>query len=224
MKKIISLLLAVLMLLGCCGCGDSGAGEDVRGEVIDDTQNATEGTEPMFSLGETSGKTYSNEFLGLRCTVPDGWEFYADEQILELNNIAGDCMDEAVSQQIAAAQIVYDMFAINQEEGSNMNVNLEKVGAVQLLTMDLKTVMENQIEAIRTTYENIGYTDINIEYQKVKVDKQELDGLVITAKIQGIDFYSTIFAFTKYSYIANVTICSQQAEKIDDILDCFKLK
>lgn len=223
MKKAACLFLAVIMLAGLFGChGDNGT-DDVRGNIV--SGNNSQNTEkPELSLGKTENNTYSNTFLGLSCTLPSEWVFYTDEQILELNNIVVDVLDEDIAELLENANIIYDMFASSQTDGSTMNVTLEKISAAQMISLDIKQILEAQIDTIKQGYENMGYTDTNVEYQKTTVDGKEFDGLKLTAKIQGIDVYLTIFTFRKSNYLANVTIGSPQTDKTETILSYFTVE
>ena len=214
MKKFLSLLLVGLMLLSLCGCfGD----QDVRGEVEG-------GNDPEFSLGTAKSGTYKNDFLGISCTLPSGWTFYSDKEIRELNNLTMDMLDEDIAERLEKANIIYDMFATCQTTGSNMNVVLEKLSTAQTIKLDIKATLEAQFDTLKSSYESMGYTNISVKYQKVKVDGKEFDGLRLTAKIQGIDFYTTMFAFKKSNYLANVTICSLQTDQTGTVLGYFTVE
>lgn len=227
MKKVLCLFLAVITLVSLCGCFGDNKTDDVRGNITsgnDSQTNSQNTSEPEFSLGKTTNNRYNNDFLGISCTLPSEWVFYTDEQILELNNIVGDVVDEEVADRLKNANIIYDMFAAYETEGSNINIILEKVNAVQMITLDIRQTLEAQIDTIKSTYQNMGYTDIDVKYLKVKVYGKEFDGLKITAKIQGVDFYGSVFTFKKSNYLANITISSLQTDKTDTILSYFTVE
>ena len=154
MKKAACLFLAVIMLTGLCGCLAENGTDDVRGNVVsgNNSQNAQE---PELSLGKTENNTYNNEFLGLSCTLPSDWVFYTDEQILELNNIIGDVLGEEIAQQLKNANVIYDMVASSQTEGSSLNVTLEKLSAVQMINLDIKQALEAQFDTMKSSYQNM---------------------------------------------------------------------
>ncbi len=223
MKKLLAVLLTLILVFSLCGCLGGGNSDDVRGNINSGGQTETE-KEPEFSLGKATNNTYNNDFLGISCTLPSEWVFYNDEQILQLNNIVGDVVDEDVAEKLKNANIIYDMYATYQNEGSSININLEKLNAAQIITLDIKKSLEAQIEGIKSSYQNMGYTDINATYQKITVDGKEFDALKITAKIQGINFYTTVFSFRKGNYLANVSLGSLQTDKIDTFLSYFTIK
>jgi len=203
--------------------------DDIRGEITSETENSTlsqesEDSQPEFSLGKISNNVYTNDFLGLSCTLPLEWNFYSEEQILELNNITMEYIDEDYSSQLEKATIIYDMYAQNIVDNSTVNVNLERLNPVQAVTLDLKTALVAQTDAIVSTYQNMGYTDVAVNYENITVDGKKYDALRIEAKIQGYDFYGIAFSFIKNSYLANVTVTSLQTDKINTILKCFTLE
>lgn len=230
MKKLLCLVMAIAMLFSVCGCLDGNYDvEDIRGEITSEVENPTqsqdsEESQPGFSLGKTSNNVYTNEFLGLSCTLPSEWKFYSDEQILELNNITKEYIDEDVSSQLEKATIIYDMYAQNTVDNSNVNVNLERLNPVQAVTLDIKTALEAQTDAIISTYQNMGYTDVSVNYESITVNGKKYDALRIEAKIQGYDFYGIAFTFIKNNYLANVTATSLQTDKTNTILNCFTLE
>ena len=223
MKKVFCIILSMLMLLSLFGCTGNTDPEDIRGEVSGTTEGNQEET-PEFSLGDTTGSTYTNDFLGISCTLPEGWVFYTDEQIKEQNNITENYLDEEVIEQLKKASIVYDMIAKNMTDGSNINVTMEKLNADQIEDLNIKDILEAQIDTIKSTYANIGYTDVQVEYQKLTVDGKEFDSLKIHAKVQGLDFTGVLFAFPKGDYLANVTVCSLSADTVNSILGSITVK
>ena len=223
MKKVFCIILSMLMLLSLFGCTGNTDPEDIRGEVSGTTEGNQE-EKPEFSLGDTTGSTYTNNFLGISCTLPEGWVFYTDEQMKELNNLVGDYMDEEVAEQLKNATIIYDIIAQNTTDGSSINVAMEKLNVIQIVSLDVKKALEAQIDGIKSTYANIGYTDVQVEYQKLTVDGKEFDSLKIQAKVQGLDFTGVLFAFPKGDYLANVTVCSLSADTVNSVIGSITVK
>lgn len=192
------------------------------GDDTDDNHgDITDSSEPEFSFGDTADNTYQNAFLGIACTLPSDWVFYTDEQIMQLNNITGEYYEDDVAEVIKNATIIYDMYAQQQSTGNNINVNLEKLSPLQIATLNIKQTLESQIGTVKSTYQNMGFTDIDAAYSLVTVVGREFDALEITAKIQGTDFYCTCFSFKKGTYLASVTVSAVQINSIDTILGYF---
>lgn len=232
MKKLFCILLTIAMLLSLCACGKDTAKDDddndnIRGTITTDpTETTAPGNQqpdntPEFSLGKTSGGTYTNDFLGLTFNLPIGWTFYTDEQILAANNLAFSYTDEQIQERLKNAPIIYDMFATDPTTNSSVNVNMEKLTALQVIGLDIKKSFESQFSTITTTLENMGCTDIIIQQQKVTVDNVEYDGIVLTAKINNIPLYQAAFAFKRGNYLACVTVCTMQTDTRASLLNAF---
>jgi len=199
---------------------DDEAVENPVENPVEDPEDEPTADKTEFSMGKVVGNTYRNTFLGLECTLPSDWTFYSDEQILELNNIATGYLDEETLEQLQQVDIVYDMSASNAE-GSNVTINLERHNEYIMTTLDLKSTLESQASTIVTAYENMGYTDIEVEYQKIKVDGVKFDALVLSAEIQGFDFEGVVFCFKKGNYLASVSVTTLGEGNVEKILDCF---
>lgn len=247
MKKLLCLLLSVVMIFSLCACfndnADKDDDEDVRGEIIQDDEkeqadnnddankeaeeddNAEEEEEeeeePQFSLGTTNSNTYRNKFLGLSCTLPSSWVFYTDEQIKEINNFATDLAGEEYAAAVENATLIYDMFASDETTGNNININMEKLNSLQVANLNLKDSLEAQIDLLVSSYENMGYTNVCAEYEKITVDGKAFDALTISAEIYGIEFHGVTFSFLKGNYCANVAVCTMGEDAVDTILGYF---
>ncbi len=227
MKKIVSVLLAFLMLAALCGCG---SGIDVNKLLNSSETASTPSDEPVtsdsdeeaeFSAGKTVNNVYKNDFLGITCTLPSEWVFYTDDQIAKLNNQTVNAMDDDTASLVNQANIIYDMYAQNPNDGSNVNINLEEFTAIQMAVMDVKKTLEGQFDMLKSTYQNMGFSNINIYYDKITVGGKEVDGARLTADINGVNFYAVMFCFKKGNYLANVSLSSIQTNRTADILNCF---
>jgi len=212
MKKLLCILLATVLTMGLLACSGD---EDIRGDVPP--------TDPQLALGSTANNTYKNDFLGLSCSLPSDWVFYTDEEIRELNNIVGDLVGDELEAALEKADVIYDMYASAPGGMATINVAMEKLSVLQAVSVNLKTYLESQFATLKTALENMGCSNVQLEYQKVTVDGKEFDGVAITADIMGVPFYETLFCFVKGRYIANVTIGSVQTDNAATILDYFSV-
>ena len=243
MKKLLCLLLAVILVMSLWGCVPNT--EDLRGEIetpsssanlrgeieIPSTSTSTPDnketqpptTEPEFSLGKTESNRYYNDYFGISCALPADWVFYTDEEILELNNITMDSFDGDVAEALKNATIIYDMFAQNPNDFSSTNINMEKLSALQMLYLDLKSNVETLLPILEESYANMGYTNIQTSYTKVTVDGKEYDGMKIFAQIQGINAYSISFCYKKASYLVNVNVTTFFTDETSTLLSYYTI-
>ncbi|MBR4295338.1 MAG: hypothetical protein IKT56_00685 [Clostridia bacterium] len=251
MKKILCILLTIIMLIGLCSCSYTLLPSDVRGsvnipgddkdttnvpvdvqntldtsdDVQDTTDNSAEDTESLdFSMGTSSSGVYTNDFLGLSFTAPEGWVFYTDKQILELNNVVSEFYDEDTLEALKNATIVYDMYATYEDGMQSVNINMEKLSSFEIMSFDVKESLESQIGALKTSYENMGYTDVDVKYQKITVDGKEFDALTLSANLYGYSASVVVFSFIRGNYMANVAAFSFYSGGVEEILKCFTVK
>lgn len=216
MKKLLALLMALVMVFTFAACGTNNG--DIRGE-----QTGGESSEAEFSLGSASGLTYESKFIGIGCKLDEGWTFYTDAQIKELNNVAEDMAGEEYSEAMKNATVVYDMYAVSGNQTDNISVNLEKANAVQLLTLDIAKNFEAVYPTLKTSLENIGCTDVNYTLGKVTIGGKEFDCMDVTSKINGIAMYQKLVAKKCNGYLANITITTVNEDATDDIIAKFYL-
>ena len=214
------------MLVGLYGCfGGNEADDNVRGTVVNGNQNQDSDDEAEFSMGTSADNTYTNNFLGISCTLPEEWVFYNDEKILALNNMTGEHFDENTLEALKNATIVYDMYAATATSDKSVNVNLEKLSAAQKLTLDIKKSLEAQIDSVKSAYESMGYSDVDVYYDKITVDGKEFDALLLTANYgDAMTFYAKIFSFKRGDYLASVSVGTAYTDQTDTILSYFEVK
>lgn len=222
MKKVIGLLLVFMMIFAVCGCGASET--DIRGEYTGSSADEMPETDILskeFSLGETSGKTYRNEFIGIGCDLSEDWSFYTDEQIKELNNISIDMMGEDAKEIIENATIVYDMYATDSGGFNNINVNLEKVNPAQLLALDLAESLEEQFPVIEESLSNMGYENLNHEISTIEIDGKAMVAMYLSGQINGVDSYQVCFQKKCNGYLANITLSTFFEDNLSQLASSF---
>ncbi len=229
MKKIFALLLIFVLMFSFAACSGKNT-NDIRGDQQSVSQNSsdTQSTDaastvsaPEFSLGNTDGLVYENKFIGIGCTLDSGWSFYTDEQIKELNNITNDLAGDAYVEAMKDANLVYDMFAVSDDQLKNMNVILEKVNPITLTSLDIAQNFENSFATMKESFENIGYTNVAYEIGEITISGKKHVSLNITAEISGIKMYQKCFAIKCNGYLANIAITSLNENAIDSIISKF---
>lgn len=236
MKKIVSLILAALMLLSMTACGSKPA--DVRGEVQTAATEAPKTTEAQPSaeaepetteaaeaeedvqLGTTASNTYTNKFLKLSCTLDSDWVFYSDEEIREINQIAQDALGEKYAEQVKKADSLQDMYAANYENGCTLNITMSRIGAMGLvLTPD--TYADAAMPQLAPALESAGMTDVKIEKGTVEFAGETATALFIQTTNQGYPFFETMVILERGGYIVCITSASYIEDTTMDALNAF---
>ena len=220
MNRIVALLLCLMLVFSLSAC----MGEDaLRGTIgTENSETETSETEEIdLSFGAVEGNVYENDFIGIGCKLDDGWSFYSDEQIKELNNITADIAGEEYMDLMEDANIIYDMYAIDSTQLNNITINLEKVNPVQLLALDIAKNFELTVGTMKSTYENMGYTNFNYEITEVTVDGKKMDAMNITAEANGYTIYQCLTAKKCNGYLANIVVSTYINNTTADLLDNF---
>lgn len=247
MRKNSCLILLLMLGLALSGCGNE---ESVRGDIaveeeaeISESEEASSVEEEAssveeevasveeevasveeeaeLSLGVSNGNVYESEFIGIGYHLDEGWSFYNDEQIRELNNATADLAGEEYQELMSNAEVVYDMFAIDADGLNNVNVNLEKKNPVQILAMDLSEVYENTMTVLGSTYENMGGTNFAYEVSNVDVAGEELVAAYVSVDINEVPVYQILFMKKCNGYLANVSVTTYFEDTTAQLLENF---
>ena len=201
MKKILLCVLACLMLLSMVGCDllSSPNPEDIRG-------NQTEGEDKELSLGEVTGKKYESEFIGIGFTLPDGWEFYTDEEIKELNNYVGDIAGQDYLDLLKNATVIYDMAAASPSQTDNVIDTLEKKPNALLNNLNLAQTLETSFSVVKSSMENMGYRNLTHEITTLTIDGQTFTAMHISGTLSGLTMHQTSIVMKCNGYLASFAV------------------
>lgn len=221
MKKILAILLAAILVIGLAACGTTN--EDVRGTVEDanNTEQTTEAqTDEDFEIGTANGSVYKNKFLGITAEFGSEWHLYSDEECKELNEQVIGTVSDDYAEQMKNANYFYDMMASNETNGSSVNIILQNMG-LQAAFTNITESLKQGCEEAKTSYENMGYTDVKYEIIKTQFLGEERDGSVITSKINGFDYYTKQVLYMKGKYAVSVSVGALSEDECNNILGMF---
>ena len=222
-KRIIALLLSLMMVCSLCACGSSD--EDVSGTVtpVDkpaDTQEVSE--EKDFSIGETNGNVYENEFLGIGCALDGDWQFYTQEQIMEMNDyVIEEADSEDISKALKNNAVIYDMMATDQSNGNTIQVNFENLGPVNSVLYGEEKYCEAGLDNITKSYGDMGYENVSAEIITVTFAGEEHQAIVISSTLQGIQIYQKEVVIKCGNYMALVCFSSANEASVDEMMSLF---
>ncbi len=202
MKRFFAVVLAFALVLCFAGCGKTEKKEFSRGEVV--------------------GNTYENAFLGLGVKLEESWVFFDDSQIAELNGYSQELLDDDFEEYLKNATVVYDMYAMNSVDSSNVNINFEKLTAVgEVQTANMKSFVSGIMPTVQNSLETAGCTDVSYELIDVKLGENSYAGAKLTGSLMGINFYQVLACIKCDGYVANVVISCYNTDTTQDILDRF---
>lgn len=227
--KLIKLTIALLMVLALAGCNNNETPivDDTNindsSTVIEDTANTNEDTTPEtsnteseISMGNWNESVYTNDFLNLKYTLPEGWISYSDEEIAKLMNVSSELAfgEKDFIKEIAKLTSVYYLFTQSPTNGNNVSVLTEKPlvdVTVEYYINQLKT----QLAAMTTIKYEIGETSTS------KIGDKDVTVLSVSAPDYNLLQKYYVYKVDEY-FVGIVATSSTGEDGINEIISCFE--
>ena len=217
MKKALKLfsylLLFTISIVVVTGCFD---------KKIDSTNNTDNdikiNTDKEVTFGEWDDNIYTNEFLGIKYTMPDGWSKYSDEEIAEVMNIAVDDLKkkDEIKKLLDQQRGVFYVMASDSSTGNNIILLSEKPllkdASMSLYTNSLKQQLALNTNLIYTVEEPQEETINNFNYTTMKA----------TTSQNGVQIYQKYFIRKVDNNFVSVIVSSTNDKQLDEIIKDFE--
>lgn len=220
MKKVLKSMLAIgltaSMLFVLSGCGNKE--EEKTTNDNEKTNVKQENKTVEFSMGSWSDNVYSNDFLGLKFKLPNGWKYSSDEEIAEMMNLGVELLND---EQKAAAEVsklnsAYYMVANDPNTGDNISIISEKP-AMEVTTEFYINQLKTQLQNVNTINYEIGETS------KETVAGKECDTLTVDASMSGVKMTQRYYIYKVDKYVVCIISTSTSGEeKINDMMRNFE--
>lgn len=243
MKKLMALLLMLSLVWSLSSCAIFTAGIDgngsieknpnVGGEVSEptpekdeseETQTPEDSEEPeeVIAPGKAEGGTYKNEYFGVSLTLPDPWDFYDEEQILEQNKLTDELFNGALSEAYENAKTFADMMAADGL-GSSVNANVENLGLLYGAVLSEDEYLDLSVKNLPSAFASAGITDFDAEIETATIDGQEKNVVAIRLNTNGVEVFEKIFCVKRASHVLVVTVGALEMDTVDAVLENFTL-
>ena len=228
MKKIITLILILSLVL--CGCGGS---KEPAGQVTPQTEasatEAPQAEEKALSIGRIEGGVYTNEYIGIGCEMDENWSIYSAEELQQLPGNVQELMEGSdMAEAMESYPQIFDMQAENVNDLLSVNVVYTKVGMQERLmyaTMSEEDVIDTvlaQSDMIIQSYEQAGMTIKTMEKIKVTFLGEEHFATYTEAESQGVPIYMVqLMNYHLGAYGVTMTCTSYMENNTQTILDMF---
>lgn len=208
-KNIALMACVVAMLFTLSGCGK---------EENDKEADKKEEQKTQFSMGKWEDNVYTNDFLGLKFNLPEGWKASSDEEIAKMMNVGKELLndDQKALTELAEKSGVYYMSVSDPSTGNNIIVLTEKT-AVDVNTDYYINQLKTQLTSVSSIKYQIGETS------KATVAGREYDTLTASASMYGYTTTQRYYIYKIDKYFVGIIVTSNTGESaIDEMMNSFE--
>ena len=233
MKRLISALLAltlVLALAGCSGNKEPGGTITPKNEDTQETTTAPaeETTEETVSLGQMEGGVYTNEYAGFGCELDESWSFKTAEELQDLSQLTEDMLRDSTLADSKYSTIT-DMMAENYELLASINVNytlLSVSDRVTFSTISEETLIDAtllQKDNMIQSYAQAGIQVSSMEKAQVSFLGEQHYAIHTVATIEDTPYYLIqLFCFNLGGqYNVTLTLATYVEDNTASLLELF---
>lgn len=168
------------------------------------SEEATEVTADE-AAGYVDGQAYINENFNLKFNIDSDMSFADEQGVADLNNAAGDFTNDTIKKYVDEGKVMIVAYATDDTMLKSFNVALQSVGSLVTTLVDEETVLNASADSVVDLLTQQGFEDVTTEIDKVQFMGEEHSSLLISAKIQGIDYYERVCCLVDNGYVMSLT-------------------
>lgn len=200
MKKFLSLILCLLLVFCFAACKKDNQKEKIS-----------------LIHGTTEGNVYTNTLANLTFTLPDGWEFMTDSELLEtIDDTDSKITDETLQSDFEKYGLAYDMTAYSEDIRSSVGVIFANTDHEEFEGLSTKELLYTMIEQLSLD------TSEDVTEDTVELCGESYLRLVVTAKTgTGETGYATFYGREKGNAVILIVAACTNAFTVSDCEACF---
>ena len=210
LQKFAALLLALCLLAALGGCQ--------KLQQAADAVNAKE-----FSMGTVNGNSYENDFVGIRCDLPQDWTIYDEAQLAEMLGLFSDTFTEGdfkdLVEETGTSLIFY---AENPSTLSSINITVADTESYDMAMSDHKALVDAMVEQMPEMMEQAHTTDVKVETDTFSFCGEDTYGTYITATVYGVPIFQRQVIDVEGTYNLTITVCSYEEDNTMELLELLK--
>lgn len=210
LQKLAALLLALCLLAALGGCQ--------KLQQAADAVNAKE-----FSMGTVNGNSYENDFVDIRCELPEDWTIYDEAQLAEMIGLYADTFTEGdfknLVEETGSSLIFY---AQNPNTLSSINITVADTESYNMAMGDHKKLVDAMIEQMPEMLEQAYMTDVKVEADTFSFCGEDTYGIYITASVYETPIFERQVVAVEGTYSITLTVCSYHEDSTMELLELLK--
>lgn len=181
----------------------------------------------MALLGKivTHDREYANEFFGVKFTLPEGFSFYDEGQMAELNKSIGELQtDEDVIKALDSGQAFFDMAAADAN-GTTVNAVIAHASTPDVQALDAAAYLEYAKAGLESQLASAGADLKNAQIGTYKNAKtgDEFAYMDVWFEIQGAAMYEELACLKAGDYFMTISATAQDKAVLGKVLENFAL-
>lgn len=222
MKRLSMILLALCLMLALVACGEGNQTSSTANTPETTSAPETENVGTKEIRGKVEGDAYTNDYLNLSIERPQGWAFYTEDQIAEMNGFTTELYEETdIADIVAEAGQQTDMM---MSDGGSNSLNL----IIQPSQSTLETLTDEQIfqfseKTVQDQLNAVGWTIDKYEAVTMQVGGEDRSVLHMAITANGVSFDEyQIWIRPSGDYMATLTLALQKDMDPQPVLDGIK--
>lgn len=233
MKKLLSIITVVFLVLSCTACGNnteapSDADHDHphthASEEVTTTPSTAPVTEPAthsqntftgLERGITTNTEYKNSSLNLTFDLPDGWAFYPDTELCSLCGLTYEAFSD-FETAIENNPAVYDMYAVYKEKDASVSICFENL----LLTTGSPMSAREYLDILTNAVEGAGVSEIE-DNGSVDFCSGVYESATIISGYDDVKSRKTYFLTAVDNYMVTIIITTKSEITESQLIDMF---
>ena len=195
MKRLVSLVLAVLMLAAVfAGC----AGKKVE-----------------ISRGTIDGEVYQSEYLGIKFTKPMGWVYSTDEEIAYAMGLGEEFLEGDLKKSLDNSSAVYDMMVVDSVTRTNINIGFENLAR----SLSSNITEKQYVDAIKSQVSQLSGMTVTFsdELTTVKLGEHEYTKATATTVASGVTMTQVYYLRKIDGYMSYIIVTIVSGYTAEDI-------
>lgn len=225
--KLLALIMGIIFAISLVGCAKADKDSTATDKPTEEpTAAPTETNEPEAVLnvrGSWSDTVYTNTFLGLSYTLPEGWVAASDEEILDIMGLGAEVLgnEEALQSALEKQQTVYDFMVQDSATGSNISISFENlsltIGGSNFSEKDYANAVTSQLKAL----EELSYVVGDVE--EVIIGEKTFWVVPASVEYQGISMQQNYYLHKEGNFMCCIILTNMapDTQTPEQLLEAF---
>ena len=174
-------------------------------------------------VGYVNGDVYTNEYFGIQFDLPEGFQYYSDEELAAESGVDVSLYEDRDDAQAESAGMWYDMY-IEDGTGTNINASVAQMTAVDKLYLSANSLEDYLLDMIPSMEEALQEQGFSLADYGIIEDysfptDDEYACLYMEESYRGVNMYQKQIYILKDDYAYIITASGLSEDDLDEILE-----